>query len=228
MVRIIELFRLFDDWVAYATNRQPCFRDIPRVSNLFSCSLPPDFELWTPLTDVTSATTGVAHDAVAPTYQDIRLSRHDTYEAMLRPILAEADAARAPVPVTALADDEVSAAADDNSNPADSTLDPATLARARLILERILHELPPVKGGLGIYRISGIGGHKNCIISRLRALDFIYYRISPAAHNILLSRRKRLGLIKLDLTTSAGMENIALVLDDCPINEAAPESTNDY
>ena len=62
---------------------------------------------------------------------------------MLCPILAEADAARAPVPVAALADDEVSAAADGNSNPADSTLDPATLARARLILERILHELPP-------------------------------------------------------------------------------------
>ena len=69
----IELFRLFDDCVAYVTSRQPCFRDIPLVSNLFSCSLPPDFELWTPPTDVTSAATGVAPDAVAPTYQDIRL-----------------------------------------------------------------------------------------------------------------------------------------------------------
>ena len=76
---------------------------------------------------------------------------------MLRPILVEANDVGALVPA---ADEEVSAA-DDYNSPADSTFDQATLARARLILERILHELPPVKGGLGIYRISCIGGHKN-------------------------------------------------------------------
>ena len=93
---------------------------------------------------------------------------------------------------------------------------------AEQFLERILVELPPEKGGLGVRRISGIGGHKACVIARLRALDFMYYRGLRDFYAEVLTHRKRVGLFKIPISHAALLEDPSTVPAECTLESVAP------